>query len=89
MAKQRADLRMDAELLAWSRGFAKVRGVTWTAVIEAAVRGLREDAEGGVPEVESDPLMLASRSPDPGVVEETSEPFYEDAEWVVGGGEGS
>lgn len=41
--------RVPAELAEWASAYAKERGVTRQALIEEAVRSLREDASGGVP----------------------------------------
>jgi hypothetical protein len=51
MAKQAVSIRIDTGLWAWLEGYAKARGSNRTAVIEAAVRSLRGDAAGGVPEL--------------------------------------
>jgi hypothetical protein len=47
-------LRVDEELLGWATGYAKERKVSRTGVFEAALRSLREDAKGGVPEFDDE-----------------------------------
>jgi hypothetical protein len=47
-------LRVDEELLGWATGYAAERGVSRTSVVEAALRSLREDAAGGVPDLEDE-----------------------------------
>lgn len=44
-------LRMDPELAAWAVAYAKERKVSRTALVEAAVRDLRERARAGVPDL--------------------------------------
>jgi hypothetical protein len=51
MAKQRVDLRLDPELVAWVDGYAKERGVSRTDLLESALAGFKDDAERGVPEL--------------------------------------
>jgi hypothetical protein len=43
--------RVPDELADWAEGYARERGVTRQALIEEAVRSLKEDAEGGVPDI--------------------------------------
>jgi hypothetical protein len=50
--KQRVDIRVEPELAEWAVAYAVERGSTKTAVYEAALRSLREDAGRGVPDLE-------------------------------------
>jgi hypothetical protein len=47
--KQRVDIRVESELAEWAVVYAAERGVTKTAVYEAALQSFREDAESGRP----------------------------------------
>lgn len=43
--------RVDEDLAAWVEAYADERGVSRSAVLEAALKGLREDAKSGVPDL--------------------------------------
>jgi hypothetical protein len=60
-------LRVDEELLGWATGYARERGVSRTSVVEAALRSLRVDAAGGVPDLEDErvPRPESTRKPTP------------------------
>lgn len=49
MARERVNLRLDADLKAWAEGYAAERRWTFTTVVEAGLEALRGDAQGGVP----------------------------------------
>lgn len=49
MARERVNLRLDADLKAWAEGYAAERRWTFTTVVEAGLEALRGDAVGGVP----------------------------------------
>jgi hypothetical protein len=51
MPRQRVDLRLDEDLVAWADGYAAERRWTRTTVFEAALEALRGDGAGGVPEL--------------------------------------
>jgi hypothetical protein len=51
MARQRVDLRLDPELVAWVDGYARERGVSRTDLLESALAEFRVDCERGVPEL--------------------------------------
>jgi hypothetical protein len=51
MGKERVDLRLDEQSLAWLDKYAAERGTTRTALIETAISNLADDAERGVPEI--------------------------------------
>jgi hypothetical protein len=67
MGTKMVSLRVDEELLGWATGYAKERGVSRTSVVEAALRSLREDAAGGVPDLEDErvPRPESTRKPVP------------------------
>jgi hypothetical protein len=47
----KSGLTLDGELLDWSEAYARERGVSWTAVVEAGLRELQASAMSGVPDV--------------------------------------
>jgi hypothetical protein len=47
MAKVRIDVRFEGALLLWVDAYAKERGTSRTAVLEAAARELRDQVEAG------------------------------------------
>jgi hypothetical protein len=49
-------LTLDGELLEWSEAYARERGVSWTAVVEAGLRELQASAMVGVPDVGPGPV---------------------------------
>jgi len=51
MPTKMMSLRLADDLRDWVQAYADQRGVSRSAVIEAAVRGLRADAEAGVPDL--------------------------------------
>jgi hypothetical protein len=51
VAKKVASFRLDEGLLERVAAYAKSRGTSQAIVIEAAVQGFMEDAEGGVPDL--------------------------------------
>lgn len=51
MAKTTTSLRVDDDLLAWSKAYAKERKCSWAQVVEMALQALRGDAQGGVPDL--------------------------------------
>lgn len=67
MTTRRVELRMKADLADWADAYAAERGSSRTAVIEAALTSLREDAARGVPDLERpsipDPGHTATRAP--------------------------
>jgi hypothetical protein len=65
MGTKMVSLRVDEELLGWATGYAKERGVSRTSVVEAALRSLREDAAGGVPDLEDERVPRPVRKPTP------------------------
>lgn len=60
MPSKLVSLRVDEDLWLAVGAYAKKRGSTKTAVTDAALRGLLESAEGGVPDLPAEP---ASRRP--------------------------
>jgi hypothetical protein len=59
-------LRLDEGLLEWATGYARERGVSRTGVVEAALRGFREDCARGVPDLEDE--RVPRPTPPPSVV---------------------
>lgn len=45
-------VRVDADLLAWVQAYADAREASRSAVVNAALRELREQARGGVPDLD-------------------------------------
>jgi hypothetical protein len=56
MARRVKSVKLEAELLEWSEAYARERGVSWTAVVEAGLRELQASAMGGVPDVGPEPV---------------------------------
>lgn len=63
MSTRRVELRMKVELADWVDAYAKERGSTKTAVIEAAIGSFREDAARAVPDLERAASMTPRPSP--------------------------
>jgi hypothetical protein len=63
-------LRVEEGLLEWATGYAKQREVSRSALMEAALRSLRDDAVRGVPEIEDErvPRPVPKPTPPPAVV---------------------
>jgi hypothetical protein len=64
-------VRLPADLAAAAKEYAAQRRVSLTVVVEAALRGLLEDAQGGVPDLEQPHVVSAREMRRPAAVEKS------------------
>jgi hypothetical protein len=68
MGTRMVSLRVEEGLLEWATGYAAQRQVSRSALMEAALKSLRDDAERGVPEIEDERVPRPVPKPPPSVV---------------------
>lgn len=72
--KERLNLRVDDELLAWARAYAVERKWTLTTVVETALVDLRGLAKAGVPDA---PELGKASAPNPPASPRAPDPRWE------------
>jgi hypothetical protein len=65
MGTRMVSLRVEEGLLEWATGYAAQRQVSRSALMEAALKSLRDDAERGVPEIEDERVPRPVPKPPP------------------------